>query len=111
MLLGAMLFAQAALVVAACDMPDRAPAQVLAQQDSMPCHQEPTRNANLCLTHCLSADQSADTPQVVVHAWSETALLGVVAADISNYRAAELRHKLPRPAAPPPRILFQSFQI
>ena len=108
-----MLFAQAALVLAAaaCDMPDRTPARAFAPQDSMPCHEEPTPNANLCLAHCLSADQSADTPQVVVHAWSETAMLGVVVADVSNSRAAQIRHKLPRPAAPPPRILFQTFLI
>src|SRR5258706_14487193 len=68
-LLTALLFSQAAVAAAACDIPDRAPTQGFVLQESMPCHEEPGQNANLCLPHCLSADQSAHTPQVVVHAW------------------------------------------
>lgn len=109
--LAALLFAQAAVATASCDMPDRAPAQVFSRPAPMPCHEEPARNANICLEHCLSTDQSADTPQVVVHAWSSMAPLNVEVADRGNFPAAVLRHKLPRPAAPPPRILFQTFLI
>ena len=63
--LAAMLFAQAAFAVAACDtgsMPSRA--QVLAQsEEHAPCH-EPVDNVNLCLAHCQSAEQTLDKQQV-----------------------------------------------
>jgi len=68
-------------------------------------------NANLCLAHCLSADQSSDTPQIVVHDWNGTALLNIAIAERRDSRSAALRYRLPRPAAPPPRILFQTFLI
>jgi hypothetical protein len=109
--LAALLFAQAAVAAASCDMPDRAPAQVFSRPAPMPCHEEPAQNANICLAHCLSADQSADTPQVVVHAFNGTAPLNIAVDEGRIYPAAALRYKLPRPAAPPPRILFQTFLI
>jgi|SRR6185369_13313928 len=109
----ALLFAQAAIASAGCDMPDRAPAQVFAQPEPMPCHEEsaPAQNANVCLAHCLSADQSSDTPQVIVHDWSGTPPLVVAVLENRSSRAGVWQRYLPRPAAPPPRILFQSFQI
>jgi hypothetical protein len=111
-MLGATLFAQAALAVAACDWLRVAPAQVFVAQAAEPsCHVEPARNANLCLAHCLGADQSADTPQIAVPVWSQAVLLTVVAFDIAPSSQAILRHTLPRPGAPPPRILFQTFLI
>ena|SRR5258706_8894913 len=109
-LLIALLFSQAAVAAAACDMPDRAPAQAFVQQES-PCHEEPAQNANLCFAHCLSADQSADTPQVVVHAWSGAAPLTVAPVQSWSGRAVVWQRLIPPIAAPPPRILFQSFQI
>jgi len=112
LMLGLLLFAQAALAFAGCDRLVAAPALAISAGASQPpCHEEPIGYANLCLAHCLSADQSADTPQVVVHALSGTALLNIVVAEGRSYPAAALRFKLPRPAAPPPRILFQSLQI
>jgi hypothetical protein len=110
-LLAALLFAQAAVAAAACDMPDRAPAQAFTQQESKPCHEEPAQNANLCLAHCLSADQSADTPQVVVHPWCAAAPLAVAAPQAWSGRAVVWQRLIPHTATPPPRILFQSFQI
>ena len=110
-LLAALLFAQAAVAAARCDMPDLSPAQVFTQPESMPCHEEPARNANLCLAQCLSADQSADTPQFVVPAKSGIAPLVVMVADGPNGQAAKLRHEPPRPAGPPPRILFSRLLI
>ena len=77
----------------------------------MPCHEEPAQNANICLAHCLSADQSADTPQVVVHDWNASSAFTIVVADHRTYRSVVVRHMLPLPAAPPPRILFQTFLI
>ena len=110
LLLGAVLFAQVALAAAACDMPVRAPAQVFSGQESMPCHEEPARNANLCLAHCLSADQSADTPQVAAPVWIGAALFPVDIADRGREHVVPLQRLLPRPTAPP-RILFQTFLI
>src|SRR5688572_17827874 len=111
-LLGLMLFAQAALAVAACDWLRVAPAQAITAKAAEPsCHVEPARNVNLCLAHCLGADQSADTPQITVPEWSQPVSLMVVVFDVVPSRQAVLRHTLPRPGAPPPRILFQTFLI
>src|SRR5258705_11367680 len=106
----ALLFAQAAIASAGCDMPGRAPAQVFAQQESMPCHEEPApaQNANVCLAHCLSAAQSADTPQAIVHDWSDAPQLTVATVKHRSSRTDVWQRYLPHPAAPPPRILFQS---
>jgi hypothetical protein len=110
--LAALLFAQAALALAGCDWTRAAPALAISASSSQPpCHEAPAVNPNLCLAHCLSADQSADTPQVVVHAWIGPVSLNIEAVGGRSYPAAALRYKLPRPAAPPPRILFQTFLI
>jgi hypothetical protein len=110
-MLGVLLFAHAALAAAACDMPDRAPTQAIVQTTTLPCHEESAKNANLCLAHCLSADQSADTPQFVVPAWIDFPPIIVTMVDHNFGRVENLRFVLPRPSAPPPRILFQSFLI
>ena len=109
--LAALLLTQAAIAVAACDMPERAPAQAFEEQMAMPCHEAPPENRNLCLAHCLSADQSADTPQVVVPAWCGTAPLVVVVSGYASKQVATPRRMVPHAGAPPPRILFQSFLI
>jgi hypothetical protein len=110
-MLFALFFAQAAIAAASCDMPGRTPAQAFAHETQMPCHEEPAQNANVCLAHCLSADQSADTPQVIVHDWSGALPLTVAVVEYQSSRADVWQRYLPHPAAPPPRILFQSFQI
>jgi hypothetical protein len=112
--LAAMLFAQAALVFAACESEFPTPALViaLAEQtiDGENCHEQ-SINANLCLAHCLSTDQSATTPQFAVPVWIDAAPLIVAVRDRWSGGAPIMQFVLPRPAAPPPRILFQSFQI
>ena len=112
LLLAATLFAQAALAVAACDWSRVAPARAFAANAAEPsCHEEPARNANLCLAHCLGADQSTDTPQIAVPALPSAPALVVASLDIPGARAAMLRHALPNVAAPPPRILYHQFLI
>jgi hypothetical protein len=111
LLLGALLFAQGAIAAVVCDMADRAPALAFEPQASMPCHDEPALNANLCLAHCTSTDQSADTPHVAMPAWSASAPLVVATPELWRVRASSVQHPLPRAAGPPPRILFQSFLI
>lgn len=111
-LLSLLLFAQAALAMAGCDWPGASPALAIAASSSPPpCHVEPAVNPNLCLAHCLSADQSAATPQLVVPVWIDSPPIMVAVAYRWTGRAASLRFVLPRPSAPPPRILFQTFLI
>lgn len=112
-LLGALLFAQAALAVAACDWLRVAPAMALATKASEPtCHEEPERNANLCLAHCLSFDQKTpDTPQLQLPAISAAPALVVAMPEERALGIVDRRYRLPHPAAPPPRILFQTFLI
>jgi len=110
--LGALLFAQATLVATACDWEQAAPARAIVSKSiAQPCHEEPATNANLCLAHCLSTDQSAGTAQFSVPIWVDSAPLVVAAAELWRGRALIIQFVLPRPAAPPPRILFQSFLI
>ena len=114
LLLGLLLFSQAALAAAACDGGRVTPAQAIApaaMPDMPGCHEQPARNANLCLAHCLSADQSADTPQFVVPARSGAAPLTIAVEDRASVPAAIQRRAPPRFPGPPPRILFQSFLI
>lgn len=112
LLLAALLFAQAAIAMAACDWLRVAPAQaVMAKAGEPSCHEEPVPNANICLAHCLGADQSTDTPQVAVPSWNQSTLRVIVAVERAPARDAILHYSLSRPGAPPPRILFQSFLI
>lgn len=111
--LAAMLFAQAAFAVAACDpgkMPSRA--QMLAQdEEQAPCHQ-PADNVNLCLAHCQSAEQTLDKhPLKKLPAPSALAVLEV--RDWQRaVRWSAWTPRAPSPAAgPPPRILFRSLLI
>jgi hypothetical protein len=111
--LAAMLFAQAAFAVAACDtgkMPSRA--QMLAQGEAQaPCHQ-PADNVNLCLAHCQSAEQTLDKhPFKKLPAPSAVAVLEVRDGPRASQRIA-WTPRAPSPAAgPPPRILYRSLQI
>jgi hypothetical protein len=112
LMLGLLLFTQAALAMAGCDWLRAAPALAIAESaNRQPCHEAPAVNANLCLAHCLSDDQSTDTPQVVVPARVDCAPIMVVAIDRRVVPVVDLQFVLPRPFAPPPRILFQSFLI
>jgi hypothetical protein len=110
--LAAMLFAQAAFALAACDtgkMPSRA--QVLAQgEEHAPCH-EPAENVNLCLAHCQNAEQTLDKPQVKL-----PVLSAVVGLEVRGWqrvaRSFAWAPRAPSPAAGPPlRILYRSLLI
>jgi hypothetical protein len=111
--LAAMLFAQAAFALAVCD-PFRAQSRaqmILAQSaESAPCH-EPTENANLCLAHCQSGEQTLDKHHVKV----PEAALHVVRPGGEWQSAPRRAHVAPRAPfpspGPPPRIRFQSLLI
>ncbi len=112
LILGTMLFAQAALAVAACDWLRVSPAQAIMAKTGEPsCHEEPAQSANLCLSHCLGNDQSADTPQVAVPTWNQSSVLVVTDFELAPAPGTALRYTLPYPGAPPPRILYHSFLI
>jgi hypothetical protein len=111
-MLGLLLFTQGALAMAGCNWLRAAPALAISASSSQPpCHEAPAVNPNLCLAHCLSTDQSADTPQLVVPVWVDSPPIIVTMVYRWTGRAENLRFVLPRPSAPPPRILFQSFLI
>jgi hypothetical protein len=109
--LAGMLFLQTAIAFAPCEMPGRsaAVARAMAMAAMPDCHE--ADEANLCLAHCASEDQTVlkvplDLPQLAMP--SATPFIGlpknifVAAAKPAPYLAA---------AGPPPRILFQSFLL
>ena len=112
--LAVMLFAQAAIALADCDIFLSAQAHsVIASGNESPeetCH-ESGANANLCAAHCQGEDLSLDKPQVKVHALLAQAVL------VWRPKPALLRDSLAlarQPeawAVPPPRILFRSLLI
>lgn len=119
LVLGAMLFAQAALALAACDGGQRAPAGVIAAANPMPCCQDDDArsdalagNANLCLAHCTSDAQSVDTSSLPILAPFAVGALTVLpvpaAADFALRRARSVWHAH---AGPPLTVLFQNFRI
>ncbi len=113
--LAAMLFAQAALALAACESVRRAPAAAIAlaeqQAADANCHEQPG-NANLCLAHCLGEDQSLDRSLLKVPPLSGAPGFVVPAPPVSPHDARAPHHfGIPPAAAPPPRVLFQTFLI
>jgi hypothetical protein len=106
----ALLFAQALVAYADCQMPARSPAAAIAADDH-PCHQ--TRSeTNLCLAHCLAADQSLDKPQTSMPQPATASVLVLQPVSDTQYvHAAALRRFGPPTAAPPPRILFRTLRI
>ncbi len=113
--LTAMLFTQTALVFAACESAQRAPALVIVLAErpvsGENCH-EAAINVNLCLAHCLGEDQSLDKPPVKVPAFSIAPVLIMSMVFASAPEASAPRFlAAPHAVGPPPRILFQSFLI
>jgi len=105
----ALLFTQALVALADCRMPTRSPAAAIAAKPA-PCHEAPVEK-NLCVAHCLAADQSLEKPQV-------TALAPALALVLVLHEATPVLHSSSRtallaPAAigPPPRIRFQSLLL
>ena len=113
MVLGAILFTQAALVAAACQLPERAPAKAISGGTAPACHQQDQAspaNANLCIAHCLADFQNLDKPSLGVPAAPDTPVLivGLPATVIH----LPVQRERPKPAVgPPPRILLHSFLI
>ena len=112
--LAAMLFAQAAFALAACD-PARAASRALVivaqSAEYAACH-EPADNSNLCLVHCQGGQQTLDKHQVKVPELALQAVLAVPARQEARQPIIRWTPRAPSPAAgPPPRILFRSLLI
>jgi hypothetical protein len=111
--LGAILFTQAALVAAACQLPERSPAKAILSGGTPPCHAqgEPApANVNLCVAHCLADLQNLDkaSPAVPPTATGPVLIVGLAA----NVGRLPLQRERAKPAVgPPPRILLHSFLI
>lgn len=113
LLLGVFLVAQAGLAMAGCDWGarDAARAVVLAAgSGEAPCHEvaAPSAGPGLCLTHCLGSLQSLDKPMTGL---PPQAAIAVLTVPPPAARTVLGRQPLLATAAPPPRILFQSFLI
>ena len=113
--LAAMLFAQAALVLAACNL-DGAPtrgmalAMTAAVETAAACHEQAPATDTLCVAHCNASDQTLDQyqaklPVVPVHLLppAQFRTLARVAVILPPVRIPA--------ASPPARILFQSLLI
>jgi hypothetical protein len=113
-LLVVMLFAQAVVTFAACDMIASTPRQAFAAADAdastQPCH-APHGNVNLCLAHCQADDLSLDKPQIKVHALFLQSVL-TLRLPVPSLQCVVVRAPHADACADPPlRILFQSLRI
>lgn len=113
--LAAMLFAQAALVLAACNL-DGTPSRGMALAMTAPidyeaqCHEQAPASDPLCAAHCNASDQTLDQyqaklPVLPVH------LLPAVQVRFNPPATVRLPPKYVPAASPPARILFQSLLI
>lgn len=116
-LVALLLFAQGVMLAHACSVSERAAAFAIAADEApVPCHETAAAGdavaadgKSSCLSHCSTADQSPDTPQVPVAAMPAGAVLTVpVAADMSLL-GRERRLALPPTGDPPVAIGFQVF--
>jgi hypothetical protein len=110
-LVGVLLFAQYLLAAHACTSGHGSNLTAGPHGKAMACHSQPAADAGTCLTHCSSADQSLDTPQVVVAAMPATALLTLPpdpdAASMDETMAA----RDPDPGGPVQAIRFRVLRI
>ena len=111
-----MLFAHVAVALAACDLlftSSRQNALAIVGQgpvNASPCHEQKS-NLNLCVAHCQVEDLSLDKPQVKVHALAPLTSLTLRAVPQPQRILDTPTRKPGAWAAPPHRILFQSFLI
>lgn len=112
--LAAMLFAQAAFALAACDpgrMSSRAQMLAALSEEHAPCHEPAENNVNLCLTHCQNGEQTLDKHQVKVPGFALQAVLVVPSRQALRPPIA-WTPRAPSPvASPPPRILYRTLII
>lgn len=107
-LVAVLLYGQAAIAFAACESLRPAAAQAIAET-AMTCH-EPEQNTNLCVSHCLAADQSLDKPSLDVPAVLLPPLPAFVplSASVTRLLASQMWAPV---TGPPLRILFRTLLI
>lgn len=109
--LAGMLFLQAAIALAACELPGRSAAMAVAQHaaDMPECH-EADADGSLCLAHCQGEEQRLvkvpATPDLTAHP-GHVLRLAKAPARLSSPPVAPHVGA----AGPPPRILYQSFLL
>ncbi|HSA69436.1 MAG TPA: hypothetical protein VLF65_07505 [Burkholderiales bacterium] len=111
--LTAMVFAQAAFALAACDdyrAQSRALLAATEQAETIGCH-EAEVNANICLAHCQGRDQTLDKHRVNVPAASLHPVLTIRSGQPARQPDLVFARLPQAIAAPPARILFQSLLI
>jgi hypothetical protein len=108
-LLAALLFAQGALALAGCNMPERAPAAAISTS-GLPCHEQDVE-ATLCLVHCLAGDQRLDKPAFFVPLVGAAPVLAWRLLPAPPRMVMARARLIAPPAAAPPRILFQTLLI
>ncbi len=112
--LAVMLFAQAAIALADCDifLSARPHGAIAADHHSGegPCH-ETGANAKLCAAHCQGEDLSLDKPQLKVPALLAQAVLVWRPRTAMPQVSVALARQPEAWATPPPRILFRSLLI
>jgi hypothetical protein len=112
----ALLFAQAALAVAGCDLSQRSAVQAVAAVGEAPCHDHEApgaleSNANLCLVHCTSDAQNVESAVLALQPFTALAVLTVPPAPEAcrvNWRRSAAASPY---AAPPVRILTHNLRI
>jgi len=110
--LAAMLFAQAALALVACNLHGGVALSMTAPAEpSAPCHEEEPASDALCVAHCQASEQTLDKYQAKVPVLP-VLLLPALPARIVPPTVSLPLGRAPAPAASPPaRILFQSLLI
>jgi hypothetical protein len=102
----------------ACSVAERTAAFAVSGGEALaPCHETAapadaavaSDGKASCLSHCSSADQSADTPQVVVFAMPAGAVLTVALALEAALAGRERSFAPPPTGDPPVAIRFQVF--
>lgn len=113
--LAALLFAQAALALAACQIdakPSRGAALIVAAEAATQpaCHEQAPAGDALCVAHCQASDPSLDKAQAPVGVLPVAALTSVPFPGLPESRVHRTAVKLP-PSSPPARILFRTLLI
>lgn len=115
LLIGAMLFTQAALVAQACVETEARPSMAftgnMAEHGCDEAAATPVPNPNACLQHCTGSDQTTAQVPLPVAAMPADAVLDVPVASESDSRFADVALCDLHSPDPPPSIRFCSFQL
>ena len=114
--LAAVLFAQAALALVACQLEGGTPSRGLAvamaaAEAPAPCHEQAPANDELCIAHCQASDQTLDKYQAKLPVLPVDVLRVGQVVDVNPHPAIFLPPARVPVASPPARILFQSLLI